>query len=115
MTHGKPFSWSATMALAAGLMIAFPILGAMAAQVVAVSQKGRAFAVREVTLSSGDVIRFTNEDDFPHQINIGNGTFALDSDLQESGEALSIPFPVPGIFQVRCGIHPIMRMTIRVQ
>jgi plastocyanin len=77
-----------------------------------VSQKGRAFRPAEVTINRGEALAFTNEDSFIHQIYV-DGLF--DSEEKAPGEILSETFPSAGTFQVRCHIHPTMRMTVRVK
>ena len=77
-----------------------------------VTQKGRAFRPAEVTISRGETLTFTNEDSFIHQIYV-DGQF--DSEEKSPGENLSETFAVAGTFQVRCHIHPTMRMTVRVK
>jgi plastocyanin len=77
-----------------------------------VSQKGRAFRPAEMTINRGESLTFTNEDSFIHQIYV-DGLF--DSEEKSPGENLTETFPSPGTFQVRCHIHPTMRMTLRVK
>jgi plastocyanin len=77
-----------------------------------VVQKGRAFRPAEVTIARGDSVTFTNEDSFIHQIYV---TGLFDSEEKAPGENLNEIFPGPGTFQVRCHIHPTMRMTVRVR
>jgi plastocyanin len=77
-----------------------------------VSQKGRAFRPSEMTINRGESLTFTNEDSFIHQIYI-DGLF--DSEEKAPGENLNETFPQAGTFQVRCHIHPTMRMTLRVK
>lgn len=88
---------------------------ALAAQVVVVVQAGRAFGVGEVVVERGGTVRFTNEDDFPHQVAISGAGLDFDSGLQGPGEVVEVTAKAAGTFQVRCGIHPRMRMLIRVQ
>ena len=97
---------------ALALAVAVP---ALAAQVILVAQKDRTFAVDEVVVERGGVVRFTNEDDFPHQISVSGGGVEFDSGLQGPGELVEVAAKAAGTFQVRCGIHPRMRMTIRVR
>ena len=77
-----------------------------------VSQKGRAFHPAEVSINRGEALTFTNEDSFIHQIYVA-GLF--DSEEKTPGENLNETFPDAGTFQVRCHIHPTMRMTVRVK
>jgi plastocyanin len=77
-----------------------------------VTQKGRAFRPAEATINHGERLTFTNEDSFIHQIYV-DGLF--DSEEKSPGENLTETFPAAGTFQVRCHIHPTMRMTVRVK
>ena len=88
---------------------------ALAAETVTVVQHDRAFSVQELTLRQGEAITFTNEDDFPHQVHASGPGMNVDSDLQEQDETISVPFPETGRFEVRCGIHPHMHLTVRVE
>ena len=77
-----------------------------------ISQKGRAFRPGEVTISRGDTLTFTNADSFIHQIYV-NGMF--DSEEKGPGEVINESFPRTGTFQVRCHIHPTMRLIVHVK
>ena len=94
------------------LLLLFLSAPALAAGEHVVSQKGRAFRPAEMTINRGESLTFTNEDSFIHQIYV-NGLF--DSEEKAPGENLTEPFPGAGTFQVRCHIHPTMRMTLRVK
>ena len=106
---------TAALAVAAALGAVHLPWAALASQAAEVVQKGRAFAVREVGIARGDVVRFLNEDDFPHQINVKGPGVSVDSGLQNPGEALEVTFPSAGAFEVRCGVHPRMRMSVHVE
>ena len=75
-------------------------------------QKGRAFHPAEITIARNEPLTFTNEDSFIHQIYVV-GLF--DSEEKGPGENLNETFPQTGTFQVRCHIHPTMRMTVHVR
>ena len=77
-----------------------------------VIQKSRAFRPTEVTVTKGERVTFTNDDSYIHQIYV-DGLF--DSDEKARGENLNETFPKSGTFQVRCHIHPIMRMAVHVR
>jgi cytochrome c peroxidase len=79
-----------------------------------VTQKDRSFSVQDIRIAAGDRLIFSNEDEFPHQISIKGPGVAFNSSLQRTGEMLSVLFPEPGSAQVRCGIHPRMRLTVQV-
>ena len=90
------------------------VLWALSAQAAdrVIVQKGRTFRPGEISIAPGQTLTFTNEDSFIHQIYV-EGLF--DSDEKAPGENLNETFPRAGTFQVRCHIHPTMRMTVRVK
>ena len=102
--------WAATL-LTGGILA----MTAVAAADVAVVQKGRMFSMAALTIHQGDTVRFTNEDEFPHQLNITGPGMHLVSGLQEPDVVIPVQFAQPGLFTVRCGIHPRMRLTLTVE
>ena len=102
--------WSS---LAAALLLA--AVPTFAASVYTVIQRGRAFSVGEITINRGDRIRFTNEDEFLHQIYIDSNQMSFDSDEQRPGQTIEVPFPKTGTFPVRCHIHPKMLLIVQVR
>lgn len=90
---------------------AFPVLAAHAASTI-IAQKGRMFRPGEVTINRGDTLTFTNQDSFVHQIYL-DGQF--DSEEKGPGEIITQTFTRNGTFQVRCHIHPTMKLTVHVK
>ena len=76
-----------------------------------VVQKGRRFTPTQVTINRGESLTFTNEDEFIHQM-YSEGLF--DSDEKNPGEKLVQPFARSGTFEVKCHIHPKMRLVVKV-
>jgi plastocyanin len=74
-------------------------------------QKGRRFNPPEVTINRGDTITFTNSDEFIHQM---YSQEVFDSDEKSPGETLKQPFTRTGTFEVRCHIHPKMKLLVHV-
>src|SRR5947199_211671 len=52
---------------------------AIAAQSYRISQKGRAFNLKEITIALGDTVLFGNDDDFIHQIYVKSDSFNIDT------------------------------------
>ncbi len=100
------FSFSGLILLSSALAI----LPAAAATVV--TQKGRSFRPAEITIARGETVTFTNEDSYIHQV---YATGLFESDEKAPGENLNQTFPNSGTFQVRCRIHPTMKLTVRVR
>lgn len=94
------------------LLLVLPLAASAEDNSRVISQKGRAFRPGEVTISRGETLTFTNEDSFIHQIYV-NGMF--DSEEKGPGEVLNETFPRAGTFQVRCHIHPTMRLIVHVK
>jgi plastocyanin len=110
---------SRTHSLRTAAAIAFMlggIAGVAAAATLSVSQRGLMLDRASATITHGDKIVFTNEDDVIHNIHIfGADDFDKDLGLQKPGVALSYVFDKPGAYRVRCNIHPSVKMAVTVK
>ncbi len=97
---------------ALGLSVA---AAASAAATVVVTQANRAFSLREVRLRRGDVLRFTNADEFLHHLYVNSPSFTFTSEEQAPGRTVDIRFTAAGNFEVRCEIHPKMLLQVSVE
>lgn len=95
--------------LAIGLLAAGAAFGQDAHVVV---QQGRAFHPGEITINRGESLTFTNNDEFIHQV-YAEGLF--DSDERAPGQNLTESFTQSGTFEVRCHIHPKMKLVVHVK
>ena len=75
-------------------------------------QQGRAFHPGEISINRGEALTFTNNDEFIHQVYVP-GLF--DSDERAPGQNLTESFPESGTFEVRCHIHPKMKLVVHVK
>jgi len=101
--------------LAMGLGAAVFTAGiAWAGATINVDQKGLAFSAASLTVSKGDVVSFNNNDSTSHNILVTGNGVSLNSGLQAPGVSFKAPFLKPGTYQVTCGIHPKMKMTVTV-
>jgi plastocyanin len=75
-------------------------------------QSGRTFHPAEVTINRGESLTFTNDDEFIHQIYV-DGQF--DSEEKAPGENITENFTSAGTFEVRCHIHPKMKLVVHVK
>ncbi|WP_299655476.1 hypothetical protein [uncultured Jannaschia sp.] len=87
---------------------------AILAETVTVNQKDRRFEIQHVEIVAGDIVSFTNDDRFLHQIYANSPRFSFDSAEQFPGEVVDVRFPREGAFEVRCGIHPKMLLKVEV-
>jgi len=97
------------------LTSAILISAASSAFAVEVTQADQQFSQESVTLKAGDSITFTNKDTVTHNIKVLAGDDAEDKGLQKPGEVITQKFDKPGTYQVRCNIHPKMKMDVTVQ
>ena len=80
-----------------------------------VNQKNRRFVPGEITIRRGEAITVTNDDDFIHQIYVAGPGFSFDSDEREPGQNITQAFTASGTFEVRCHIHPKMKLVVHVK
>jgi len=97
-----------------GALIALPAV-AWAAGLINVDQKGLSFNTPVLTVKKGDIVNFNNSDTTSHNIIVTGNGLTLNSGLQQPGVTFKAPMMKQGTFQVTCGIHPKMKMTIVVQ
>jgi plastocyanin len=101
------------LAFAAVFLVPLAAFAADAAHTIV--QKGRRFNPGEVTIGRGESLTFTNDDEFIHQIYVESPDFSFDSDEKNPGELITETFTQSGTFQVRCHIHPKMRLMVHVR
>ena len=94
------------------LVMGFIAVAYPAGAATVIVQKGRAFRPGDVTINRGATLTFTNDDAFIHQIYV---TGLFDSEEKAPGQNLTETFPDSGTFQVRCHIHPKMKLTVHVR
>jgi len=104
------FAAGALLAVAAGAA-----WGALDAPPTLVSQKGRAFQPGEISIKRGDTVQIINDDgDLLHHAYVESEKFSFDSGDQAPGSRTDVTFPAAGTFTVLCGIHPKMKLVVRV-
>ncbi len=102
--------------LLAGVVVGLGVLSGLAKPAHVISQKGREFRPKTVTVNRGDQIEIVNDDgDLRHHAYIDSDTMTFDSGDQEPGTRTAITFKMPGEFEVLCAIHPKMRLVVTVR
>ena len=117
--HVVRVCWSMTVAVAivgvgvigAGIIVA----GDAAAGQYVVSQKKRKFTPRVVAAKIGDKVVFLNDDRFAHNLFSETSGYEFDIRKQMPGDRHTITLKRKGEFEIRCAIHPRMRMKITVE
>ncbi len=97
---------------AAGALLFVGVADAAEHEVV---QKNKAFSVEELTVKVGDTVKFTNQDDFFHNVFSLSDLKTFDLGSYPKGEFKSVTFDKAGTVEVECAIHPSMLMTINVE
>jgi plastocyanin len=97
------------------ILLLVPVSAFAADEAHTVIQKSRAFHPTEVTINRGESLTFTNNDEFIHQIYAQGAGFSFDSDEKNPGENITETFTATGTFEVRCHIHPKMKLTVHVK
>ena len=80
-----------------------------------VEQKGRDFSTREITIRRGDKIEFCNSDDVTHNVFSRSAANAFNIKTQMPGSSSIVEFKDEGVTEVRCAIHPTMKLIVTVK
>ncbi len=93
---------------------------AMAAGIVeaaeyTISQKGRQFSEKTLSAQVGDTVAFLNDDKYAHNIYSETPGFEFDFRKQMPGDNDILVLDKAIVIDIRCAIHPRMRMTISVK
>jgi amicyanin len=82
------------------------------AKTYTVSMKNMAFEPKELTISAGDTVTWTNNDPMLHDVDIDN---LGKSPEMSKGQTYSKTFDKPGTYDYDCDIHPGMTGKIIVK
>lgn len=80
-----------------------------------VVQSDKKFSESEMTIAKGDTIVFKNEDPFTHNVYSQSPGIAFELKVQKPGESSDIRFEREGSGEIRCAIHPQMKMKLTVK
>ena len=86
-----------------------------AAAPVTVSQSNLQFSVEELSVTKGQMVVFVNQDKTAHNITVTGEGLNLNGGLQQPGGEFRVPFAKTGTYQVSCGIHPKMKLSVTVK
>ena len=91
------------------------VVPALAAGPIVISQKGRTFSPKSIVVKKGETVRFLNDDEYVHHAYIKSSGFNYDAGEIETEKFSEVQMNVPGSFEVRCAIHPKMRLVVDVK
>jgi len=75
---------------------------------------GFAFAPQAITVTAGDSITWTNQDEAPHTVTTSSGPQTISSPSLSKGQSFTFRFTVPGTYSYYCAVHPDMRAQVVV-
>ncbi|HYC71569.1 MAG TPA: cupredoxin domain-containing protein [Opitutaceae bacterium] len=81
---------------------------------IVISQKDKAFAPGSVEVKVGQTIEIHNDDATVHNAYCQTGEFKYNSGPQQPGTRSRLTFATPGVYEVRCAIHPKMKLAVTV-
>ena len=84
------------------------------AEEVTVGQAGKMFTPDALQIKVGDSVKFNNDDTVTHAVMVA-GPMPSNLGPIKAGEAKEVTFDQPGTYEVKCAIHPKMKLTITVQ
>lgn len=103
------------LVISAALACAGAVVSSVQAAELRVTQKGQQFNPRTLTIKAGDEVVFVNDDSGTHNVFSESPANSFDLKAQRPGASTRVAFPKAGKVEVRCAIHPAMRMTIEVE
>src|SRR5437868_861187 len=80
-----------------------------------ITQKDRAFSQTAITIKLGDSINFKNADAVTHNVFSVSQGMEFDIRRQAPGGSSTVAFQKEGVAEVRCSIHPRMKLLVTVQ
>ena len=101
--------------LAAGAPLALPAPAAQAASTHQVTMSGYAFAPRSLTITAGDTVTWTNQDQAPHDVKTTSGPASVHSPMLGKGGSWSHTFTTAGTYSYVCTVHPGMTAQLVVE
>lgn len=80
-----------------------------------ITQKDKQFSQSEITIAPGDSIVFKNDDDTAHNVFTASDGLKFNLGIQKGGTEASHQFIAAGEGEIRCAIHPKMKLKISVK
>ncbi len=88
-----------------------PSAGTTAVKTVNVTIANFVFTPANISINAGDTVKWTNDDQVPHQISM----LGFTSQILNTGDSYSYTFTTGGIFDYKCNIHPSMTGNVNVK
>ncbi|MFF4805306.1 plastocyanin/azurin family copper-binding protein [Streptomyces sp. NPDC001351] len=99
----------------AGAALVLPAPAVQAAAGHQVLMSGYAFSPRTLTITAGDTVTWTNQDQAPHDVKTTSGPASVHSPMLSKGGSWSHTFTTPGTYGYLCTVHPGMTAQLVVE
>jgi len=107
-------TWYSPLLAGGVLTLALASAGAWAATSHTISQKDKTFSAAEMVVKVGDSVEFKNDDDVSHNVFSVSKEQPFNTKVQKPGTSAAVTFATEGTIEVRCAIHPGMKLLIKV-
>jgi len=98
--------------------LALPALAGAAVLAAAghtVSERDHQFSLASLEIQAGDTVAFSNDDKIRHNVMTSAGPEPFNLGVYGPGEVREHTFAKAGSYEVRCGIHPRMKLAVTVR
>ena len=109
-----PYQISRTDDLPSRAVKFFRVVDAGATADLTVSQKEKSFSPAEASVRVGQTLSIVNDDTTVHNAYCQSGDFKYNSGPQQPGGSSKLVFTSAGTYEVRCAIHPKMKLVVTV-
>jgi plastocyanin len=103
-----------TIALALALTALYPVLAGDTPEHV-INQKDREFSTNQITIKPGEQVVFKNNDNVTHNVFSNSKINPFHIKIQQPGHSSTVQFTNEGVTEVRCAIHPKMKLMVTVK
>jgi plastocyanin len=100
---------------AAATCAALTLSAGAAAEDARIVQKDKSFSQDAIVIRPGDRIVFSNQDSVTHNLFSRSPGLAFEVKVQLPGQETPVSFPRAGEAEVRCAIHPEMKLRVVVE
>lgn len=96
------------------LILVLPVLAGEPGE-HSVDQKDREFSQTEITIKPGEKLVFKNSDAVTHNVFSNSKVNPFHIKIQQPGSSSTVAFEAEGVTEVRCAIHPKMKLIVTVK
>jgi len=111
----RSFAWPVLYAGALGLSAATAASLAAGPTRAVVRQVEGSFAPGALTVRTGTVVTFANEDQLAHNVYSRTEGQTFNLGMAKPGESAERVFAAPGLIDIRCAVHPRMRLALTIE